>query len=246
MKRAMLCFTALLLVSFAHAAKYDLGSPRLALIDDPVQVQFQGGAEASKEKFRQAIAFITASKDWSIASESDGRMELTRTVRGQHFVKVELTYDPRGFRVRYLESTNLLYENLKRSGAMLRVIHKNYNNWIRDLVSGISAGAGVPGKRIIGFAPVEQVDAVPFLRDSGREAYKDFLTKPMPRAFAIAPSGAFGLSNQSAQGSYQIDSRFSYRDQFDAVESAMDACNSRAQGACKPYAIDDHVVWTEP
>src|SRR6266571_4257104 len=90
MKRTMLCFTALLLVSFAHAAKYDLGSPRLALIDDPVQVQFQGGAEASKEKFRQAIAFITASKDWSIASESDGRMELTRTVRGQHFVKVEL------------------------------------------------------------------------------------------------------------------------------------------------------------
>ncbi|HYT46803.1 MAG TPA: hypothetical protein VEL04_00140, partial [Burkholderiales bacterium] len=93
MKRVVLCLAALLSAPFAQAAGYDLESFRLALIDDPVRVEFQGAAEPGKEKFRQAVQFIGASKGWSIANETDGRMELTRTVRGQHFVKVELTYD---------------------------------------------------------------------------------------------------------------------------------------------------------
>jgi hypothetical protein len=233
----MLCFAILLSAPLARADGYDLGSFRQAVIDDPVRVQFQGGAEPDKEKFRQAIAFIAASKDWKIANEADGRMELTRTVRGQHFVKVELTYDPRGFSVRYLESTNLLYEKRTRFGANFRVIHRNYNNWIRDLVSGISAGAGVPGKTLIGFAPLEDADAVPFLSTRGREAYKEFIIKPVPRAFAIAPNGAFGWSVQPAQ--------VSYRNPSDVVENAMERCNSRATGTCRLYALDDRVVWNE-
>jgi hypothetical protein len=235
MKRIMLCLAALLSATFAQAAGYDLESLRLALIDDPVRVEFQGGAESDKEKFRQTIAIIAASKGWNVANESDGRMELTRTVRGQHFVKVELTHDPRGFRVRYLESSNLLYENLARHGAVLRVIHRNYNNWIRELVSAIGAAAGVPGRTVIGFAQLEQADAVPFLRERGREAYRDFITRPLPRAFAIAPNGAFGWA-------FQITNR----SQFDVVQGALQRCNSRANGACRLYALDNRVVWTEP
>ncbi len=238
MKRIMLGFAILLFALFARAAGYDLGSFRQALIDDPVRVQVQGGAELGKEKFRQAVAPIAASKDWKIANEADGRMELTRTVRGQHFVRVELTYDARGYGVRYLESTNLLYEKRSRFGANFRVIHRNYNNWIRDLVSGISAGAGVPGKTLIGFAPLEDADAVPFLRDSGREAYREFITRSVPRAFAIAPSGAFGWAIQPGQ--------VSYRNPSDVVETAMERCNSRANGTCRLYALDDRVVWNEP
>jgi hypothetical protein len=239
MKRTMLGFAILLFAPFAQAAGYDLQSLRQALIDDPVRVEFQGAAEASKEKFRQAVQFIGASKGWTIANEADGRMELTRTVRGQHFVKVELTYDPRGYRVRYLESTNLLYEERKRFGASLRLIHKNYNNWIADLVSGISAGAGVPGKTLIGFAQFEDADAVPFLRERGREAYKDFMTRSVPRAFAIAPTGAFGAAAQPPQASYRSGI-------FDVIELAMERCNSRANGACRLYALDNRVVWNEP
>jgi len=240
MKRVMLCLAALLSAAFAQAAGYDLESFRLALIDDPVRVEFQGAAEPNKEKFRQAVQFIGASKGWSIANEADGRMELTSTVRGQHFVKVELTYDPRGYRVRYLESTNLLYEDRKRFGANLRLIHKNYNNWIADLVSGVSAGAGVPGKTIIGFARFEEADAVPFLRERGREAYREFITRSLPRAFAIAPTGALGWATQPAQVSYRSGMR------ADVIESAMERCNSRANGACRLYALDNRVVWTEP
>ncbi len=240
MKRVVLCLATLLSAPFARAAGYDLESLRLALIDDPVRVEFQGAAEPGKEKFRQAVQFIGASKGWSIANEADGRMELTRTVRGQHFVKLELTYDPRGYRVRYLESTNLLYENRKRFGANLRLIHKNYNGWIADLVSGISAGAGVPGKTLIGFAQFEEADAVPFLRDSGREAYREFMTRPVPRAFAVAPTGAFGWATQGFQMSYRSGMR------ADVIETAMERCNSRANGACRLYALDNRVVWTEP
>jgi len=42
------------------------------------------------------------------------------------------------------------------------------------------------------FAKLEDVDAVPNLRDTGRKGYALFLQKGLPRAFAIGPSGAWG------------------------------------------------------
>jgi hypothetical protein len=93
----------------------------------------------------------------------------------------------------------------------------------------------VPGRTVIGFAQLEQADVVPFLRERGREAYRDFITRPMPRAFAIAPNGAFGVA-------FQITNR----SQFDVVQGALQRCNSRANGACRLYALDNRVVWTEP
>ena len=54
-------------------------------------------------------------------------------------------------------------------------------------------------------------------------------------AFAIAPNGAFGVA-------FQITNR----SQFDVVQGALQRCNSRANGACRLYALDNRVVWTEP
>src|SRR2546430_11226985 len=88
--------------------------------------------------------------------------------------------------IRDLQSTNLLYE--ERGGGTLRLIHSNYNGWVKDLVSGINAGLGVPAQTTIGFAPLEKADAVPFLKEKGRAAYKEFLSKQTPPAFPIAPN----------------------------------------------------------
>lgn len=77
------------------------------------------------------------------------------------------------------------------------------------------------------FAPIEDATRLPFVRDTGREGYAKFLTQPQPRAFAIAPNGAWGW----AEGGE------------DPLKRALDNCNRRGQGGCRLYAVDDAVVW---
>jgi dienelactone hydrolase len=79
------------------------------------------------------------------------------------------------------------------------------------------------------FAALEDQGKVPHLKDTGRAVYKAFLEKVLPRAFAIAPNGAWGW----AQGGE------------DPEERALTHCNRKGLGACKPYVVDDEVVWKE-
>jgi len=128
---------------------------RLAVIDDPLRVEFQGGGALTKEKIRQVIAIVAPSRNWKLLSESDGRFELTRTVSDKHMMRIELSYDQRGYDIRYLESVNLLYKDQERSikGRDLRAIHKNYNAWIRELASAINAGLSVSATAYAGSPP---------------------------------------------------------------------------------------------
>ena len=229
-----LCSLSLLLSQglVAHAEPYNLGAFRLAVIDDPWRIEFQDNAkQVTRQDIEQVVRIVGATRGWKVANSTEGRMELTNAIR-DHTMSVELTYSATGYGIRYLQSTNLLYE--ERGGGTLRLIHSNYNGWVKDLVSGINAGLGVPAQTTIGFAPLEKVDAVPFLREKGREAYKEFLSRPTPRAFAIAPNGAWASSSRSAPGS---------RQQLDVVGYAMESCNRRGNGECKLYALDEHVVW---
>ena len=231
---ARLCSLSLLLSQglVAHAEPYNLGSFRLAVIDDPWRIEFQGDAKPlTRQDLEQVVKIVGATRGWKVANSTEGRMELTNVIR-EHTMSVELTYSATGYGIRYLQSTNLLYE--ERGGGTLRLIHANYNGWIKDLVSGINAGLGVPAQTTIGFAPIQKVDAVPFLGERGRDAYKEFLSKPTPRAFAIAPNGAWASSSRTAPGS---------RQQLDVVGYAMESCNRRGNGECKLYALDERVVW---
>ncbi len=231
---ARLCSFTLLLSPglVAHAEPYNLGAFRLAVIDDPWRIEFQDGAkQVTRQDIEPVVRIVGATRGWKVANSTEGRMELTNAIR-EHTMSVELTYTATGYGIRYLQSTNLLYE--ERGGGTLRLIHSNYNGWVKDLVSGINAGLGVPAQTTIGFAPLEKADAVPFLKEKGREAYKEFLSKQTPRAFAIAPNGAWASSSRSAPGS---------RQQLDVVGYAMESCNRRGNGECKLYALDERVVW---
>jgi len=215
----------------AHAEPYNLGAFRVAVIDDPWRIDFQDGAKpVTRQDIEQVLKIVGATRGWKVANSSEGRMELTNVIR-DHTMSVELTYSATGYGIRYLQSTNLLYQ--ERGGGTLRLIHGNYNGWIKDLVSGINAGLGVTAQTTIGFAPLEKVDAVPFLKEKGRDAYKEFLSKPTPRAFAIAPNGAWASSFRSVPGSRQPD----------VVGNVMESCNRRGNGECKLYALDGRVVW---
>ncbi|WP_242404486.1 dienelactone hydrolase family protein [Janthinobacterium agaricidamnosum] len=79
------------------------------------------------------------------------------------------------------------------------------------------------------FAPLDDIAAVPFLPDRGRDAYRDFLARRTPRAFAVSPSGAWGWAEEGEEP----DSR------------AVAACQARSSQPCRLYSVDDDVVWPE-
>jgi hypothetical protein len=101
------------------------------------------------------------------------------------------------------------------------------------LPRGTNPGGYEP--RETGFAPLQDADAVPYMGARGRDGYREWLTRPHPRAFAIAPNSyyytAWGTHPQNAT------------DPADPKERALSGCERAAKVPCKLYAVDDHVVW---
>jgi dienelactone hydrolase len=77
------------------------------------------------------------------------------------------------------------------------------------------------------FASIDDVEAVPFLSESGREAYKDYLSKATPRAFAVSSTGSWSW----AEDGEDPDSR------------ALAKCGEYSKVPCRLYSVDDYVVW---
>jgi dienelactone hydrolase len=80
-----------------------------------------------------------------------------------------------------------------------------------------------------GFAALEAIDAIPYIMDGGRKGYAIFLTRDLPRAFAISSGGAWAWSNGGE----------------DPVKRALENCKRHAKGDCRLYAVDDSVVWSK-
>jgi dienelactone hydrolase len=77
------------------------------------------------------------------------------------------------------------------------------------------------------FAELSDESRVPHVRDTGRAGYRTYLTKAHPRAFAVAPNGAWGWADGGD----------------DPLRRALDNCNRSGQGGCRLYSVDDGVVW---
>jgi dienelactone hydrolase len=77
------------------------------------------------------------------------------------------------------------------------------------------------------FAAVDNIDAVPYLEKSGRDEYRSFLSKSLPRAFAISATGAWSWAE----------------DGDDPEQSALANCKKISRVPCKLYAVDNDVVW---
>ncbi|MEO6856711.1 MAG: CocE/NonD family hydrolase [Rhodoferax sp.] len=78
------------------------------------------------------------------------------------------------------------------------------------------------------FAPLKEAAAVPYMNDAARQAYERYLTWRKPKAFVVAPDGAWAGSSLGE----------------DPLAVAMANCSKSHQG-CKFYAVDDQVVWTK-
>lgn len=79
------------------------------------------------------------------------------------------------------------------------------------------------------FAELTDVDKIPNLNADGREGYTLFLSKELPRAFAISSSGGWAWASKGQ----------------DPNSRAIASCNKHGKGACKLYAVDEMVVWLD-
>jgi dienelactone hydrolase len=77
------------------------------------------------------------------------------------------------------------------------------------------------------FAMIDNIDAIPYLTKKGRDEYRSFLTKSLPRAFALSSTGAWSWAE----------------DGDDPEQSAIANCNKISREPCKLYSVDDNVVW---
>ncbi len=79
------------------------------------------------------------------------------------------------------------------------------------------------------FADLNDVNAVPYLREEGRQHYREFLKKPFPRVLVISDSGGLSISSGG----------------FDPLGMALKNCQKQGMN-CGVYAIDNDVVWVPP
>lgn len=105
-----------------------------------------------------------------------------------------------------------------------------------------TVAAAAPGPAIAaiasGYARIDDVDAVPYLSDRGREEYRVWLTRQTPKAFAVGTDGAW----LGAWGLRPANSAHP----SDPSERAMLICQQRTKGTCMLYAINGSVVWNKP
>jgi dienelactone hydrolase len=78
------------------------------------------------------------------------------------------------------------------------------------------------------FASINQVDAVPYLDEKGKNGYREFLKHGHPRIFALSDQGKW---SSAVSGD-------------DPLGRALASCQKQSEHPCKPYAINDDVVWT--
>jgi len=86
-----------------------------------------------------------------------------------------------------------------------------------------------------GFANINDIDAIPYLSDKGREDYRQYLGRPTPKAFALSASGHWFSAWTLVPGEAGMPT--------DPQERAVMACNRTSPTPCKLYAVNGAVVW---
>jgi hypothetical protein len=120
-------WSALLVVS---AMVFLMGARQVPLTD-PQPLAVPAGLKI--EQVSKAIRAALAGRAWAVTSEEPGHIVSTLNVR-EHMAKIDIVYDVRTITIKYLESGELMYAEKKGQ----RVIHRNYLNWIQNLVNDMN------------------------------------------------------------------------------------------------------------
>jgi len=103
---------------------------------EPIQVPAGKSAEAVKKAVRKAMF----DKEWEIREFGPGHLQGKHSKSGGkdklHVAVLDVRFDTKSVRISYKDSQELNYD--KAAG----VIHKTYNNWVRNLEKSIRANLG--------------------------------------------------------------------------------------------------------
>ena len=120
-------WSGLLLVS---AMVFLMGARQVPLADpEPVPVP----AGLTGEQVAKAIKATLVGRTWAVTQEEPGHIVSTLNVR-EHMAKIDIVYDLQTIKIKYLESGELMYAEKKGQ----RMIHRNYLNWILNLVNDMN------------------------------------------------------------------------------------------------------------
>jgi hypothetical protein len=100
-------------------------------LTDPEPIAVPAGVELNQ--VGKSIKAALVGRQWAVTDDQPGRILSTLNLRS-HMAKIEITYDPQQIRIRYLDSGDLMYAEKKG----VRMIHRNYLNWIQNVVNDIS------------------------------------------------------------------------------------------------------------
>jgi hypothetical protein len=120
-------WSALLLVS----AMVFLMGARQVPFTDPQPIAVPAGLKV--EQVSKAIRAALAGRAWAVTSQEPGHIVSTLNVR-EHMAKIDIVYDVQTITIKYLESGELMYAEKKGQ----RMIHRNYLNWILNLVNDMN------------------------------------------------------------------------------------------------------------
>jgi hypothetical protein len=119
-------FSLLLLSTLAF-----LMGARQVPLTDPEPLAVPAGLKI--EQVAKAIKASLVGRNWGITKDEPGRITSTLNLR-EHMAKIEIAYDLKTIRIRYLDSGELMYAEKKGQ----RMIHRNYLNWIQNLVNDMN------------------------------------------------------------------------------------------------------------
>lgn len=106
---------------------------RTADMYDAPKVTSAAAAPLDSRQVRDRIVAGAQPLGWVVSREEAGVVELTYDKQGKHQVTVAVRYDPTGYKIDYVRSFNLNYD--EQGGV--KKIHPNYNRWILNLIKHI-------------------------------------------------------------------------------------------------------------
>lgn len=121
------------LLALALYANSGTAWARTADMYDAPKVLSVAAAPLDSRQVRDRIVAGAQPLGWVVSREETGVVELTYDKQGKHQVTVAVRYDPTGYKIDYVRSFNLNYD--EQGGV--KKIHPNYNRWILNLIKHI-------------------------------------------------------------------------------------------------------------
>jgi len=107
-----------------------MGARTVPLVD-PAPILVPAGSAI--KNVERSIKAALVGRQWVIGVDEPGHVVAQLNLR-THMAKIDVAYDTKVIAMKYVDSSDLLYEDTKNG----RVIHRNYQNWIQNLVTDIS------------------------------------------------------------------------------------------------------------